>query len=552
MLPTRSIAHPPGGLSSHQVAQAWSTPARQGTEDAAVTAFRDQVVTALRGGAAIEGRMLHVVLSLIPTQDDWTRGLQILLHLGGGSGQLYGAADDAVRAEPIHVKRLPDGSFAAGVNSLWEDRGAHRDSALEAVLLGLQSRNAMDHRLFTAPRQAEDVAMTDAQRLRERIARQLEDGHPASMRVLESLAPPEPRPDRPQRQPGRTAADAELLLKVSNLDPSVIRTAGIAGLARQLEVPPGSLIATFRADGKVSVAGTQVLQRQLLGMKHNTIDAPLLRVILQEHDAKEPRKRSDLALFLNVSVYRLRKLVTPQYEVTALGLDMLRREHRTTPIVLITPDFLRDIETRVKSGAIPTEFDLLDAADEANVSFDALLRLVSIVHRRLTPTGKRFLADGLPHLRSVQVDNVPRPAGVPHPDVLPVTAELLLGIWEGGRPLVLKHRGLRNMAKISGVSPDALKKRVHARTGTLTEWGERTVLDAYPDFRFDRRPSPGAPIPSPDPMAAPPQKVPVPPTDPGAAAEVSTTGESAPFPSDLIDLRAEDLLFSVKRPRLDP
>lgn len=334
MLPT-STARAPGTFPTGgaPTAQALAAPGQHPAHPDAVAPANDVVAT-LRGGGVIEGRMLHLVLSLLPTLDGWTRGQQIALHAGDGTIQLYGTTDDAVgHTDPIHVLRAPDGHFAAGVDGGWQDRGATPNSPLDAVLMGMLWRNALEHYVFTAAGPGEDRSVTDAQRVRERVAAQLQSGHPASMRVLEAISQAEaPEPHR-RRLPSTGAPpqakplNAGTLLEISQMSADEILRAG--GLVELVDAVAEEEALRGHADH--ATPDYRARRANDANVHHNPITAPLLREMLKERCAPFPRNIGELAEAGGHSFSYLKDLMYRFHLPKAQGVDLLWRGVTSAP-----------------------------------------------------------------------------------------------------------------------------------------------------------------------------------------------------------------------------
>ena len=500
-------AAPTPSLASRTPGNARTLAPQVATDCPDIAALRDELLQMLRDGGAIGDHLRPAVLRLIPTLDDWPQGMQIAFHAGGGAPpECYGSALDTSH-EPVHVMQLSGDRFAAAPrgdvspeNVL--DCGPGQEGLFDAVLEGMQQRDGWQHRLFTdALAQGTDSRLTDAQRLRERLAYQLEQSHPASVRVLQDPGGPiHPRRD------------------LSSLGRRRV------GMANALHAP------------------------------RDKVTAPLLQKILKEKlEFPKPRSRSQLAMDYRVPVGYLSHFVTADLSPKPMGLDLLWREGQP-PVRVLTPNVVQTIATMAERGVMTDAFGLLEAAHQNRVSFRKLQELIE-PGTGLTSAGRRFLAKGWTRLRVIRAVNAqrttqpatgeqrtPLPGAANATRKQPVTADLLLAIRRNGPAWIASHGGLRQFAKFHQVAFGTLKTCVVASTAALTPDGIKKVQKTYPDFAVVGATATNAQLPD-DLMASPRQALPDPALHEGGgpAREASaTTAQSADLPHDLQDL--DDLL----------
>ena len=496
MFSIHSIAPPTPSVGFRTAVGAGTQALQAGADWLDTAPLRDELHQVLREGGAIGEHLLPAVLQLIPTLDEWPRGVQIAFHSGDGESLVrYGTALDP--HEPVHVVQWPDGRYAAahrGDDGLghWVDCGPDPDALFDAVLEGLEQRDAVQHARFTqALMEGCRSPCTDAQKLRDRLAEQLERSHPASMHALQALDPPT------HSQQGKKPVDAALLLKISAMSPQEIhRRGGLVQVANDEHVDYLTLRKGICVTGGLTPLGHQRVRMAMApGLPLHRITAPLLRdILLREREKPQPRSAGELALHYHVSVRELSTLVDNDLNLKPSGVDLLEGRPSVLPL---TPDVLRTIAGQVESGRITDYGDLRTAARQFQVSFQQLRRFVNPGHG-LTGTGKRFLARSWTQARIARVLNAVHrlapqastqgasPASATDgPRYRPVTADLLLEIRRNGPAWIKSHGGLRHFAESHQVSFATLKKCVVASTATLTSEGMGKVRKAYPDIAID-------------------------------------------------------------------
>lgn len=399
---------------------------------------RVEMLQMLRGEGGVDRHLRHATLALISTLPEWPKGLPIHLHIDGAvASRAYGEASG--HAGSVHVRQCSDGRHAAladAARDSWVDCGAHRDSLFEAVLVGLQQCDGYEHRQLTlALRRCCFASHTDAQWLRQRVAEQLEHGHPAALLGLEQATAPTSHADPVmERAPVFRKITPALFQRILE-----DRSSGdVDALAEAHTVNPEVLARLVDANMALTARGRHLLWRQTQQVRTVPLTPHVLRQI-------EDRVRSNVicdqgalenaAREFGVSYDKLCKFVSLGHGLTATGVDFLKQEW-----------------SRARTSYA------INAALRANRDPASL---------------------GLAR-------SEPPPAPSAHASTRRVTADLLLEILAGGRVGIRSQElGLLSIARQNGVSYDVLKRHIHSRTCSLTELGLRTVQRVYPDYRPD-------------------------------------------------------------------
>lgn len=361
-----------------------------------VTALRDEVVTALRNGSAVDR---NVLLSLLPAMQSWPGDLPIdLVTEGALSGQRFGPQLGYTDGDgPVYVKLCATGRYAISCSldsppHQWWDCGAvtSPDSLFHAVLGGMQLRDATRHARFTlALQQAHAGYWTDGQRLRERLADELVAAHPQIVCVLEDLAGLRGRTSidsMPLRQPlrGSDTVDAALLQRLARMTADeLLEAAGLLGLHDHHSV----FYASLRASAGMRTAGTSATRASGLTGSTREIDRSLLLDILKETWATDARDFDELARDYEVDYRRLHDLVLARFIPTARGLDMIRRK---TNRFLMTPDVVQVVKGMHEESRLPSLHHFFAVVHLCNLSFEALYQHIHT--SGLTKMGRDFLS----------------------------------------------------------------------------------------------------------------------------------------------------------------